>query len=153
MKKTRDYDNTFQTIKTKHKRLLIGIINDCFQKDYPMSAAIELLPARSQLVRENSEGQAEIEGRESDVVLKIENDYYLMEVQAYDDENMAIRIAEYIFLAARDYATGTEGEVTLNIPHFTVIYIKRRRIRRGIRRSRIISRTDRVSPIRKRMSF
>ncbi len=124
MKKTRDYDNTFQTIKTKHKRLLIGIINDCFQKDYPMNAAIELLPARNQLVKENSEGQAGIEDRESDVVLKIENDYYLMEVQAYDDENMAIRIAEYIFLTARDNAIGDEGKVTLNMPHFTVIYIK-----------------------------
>lgn len=124
MKKTRDYDNTFQTIKTKHKRLLIGIINDCFQKNYPMNTEVELLPTRSHLVNDNNAGKTELEDRESDVVLKIEGDYYLLEVQAYDDENMAIRIAEYIFLTARDRTSGEQGKVALNMPHFTVIYIK-----------------------------
>ena len=124
MKKTRDYDNTFQTIKKKHKRLLIAVINDCFQKQYPLDTDVELLPTRGPLVTEGEEGDAKIEDRDSDCVLRIGIDYYLVEVQAYDDENMAIRIAEYTFIAARDTATGNQGEVTLNIPHFTVIYIK-----------------------------
>ena len=124
MKKTRDYDNTFQTIKKKHKRLLIAVINDCFQKHYPLDTDVELLPTRGPLVMEGDEGDARIEDRDSDCVLRIGTDYYLVEVQAYDDENMAIRIAEYTFIAARDTAAGSQGEVTLNIPHFTVIYIK-----------------------------
>ena len=34
MKKTHDYDNTFQMLKTRHKRFMIAIINDCFGKNY-----------------------------------------------------------------------------------------------------------------------
>lgn len=37
---------------------------------------------------------------------------------------MAIRIAEYSFIATRDQALGSQEHVTLKIPHFTVIYIK-----------------------------
>ena len=100
------------------------MINDCFHKNYPMDAYVELLPTRSVLVSKGEEGAAKIDDRDSDCVLKIGNDYYLMEVQAYDDEHMAIRIAEYTFIAARDRALGSQEHVTLNIPHFTVIYIK-----------------------------
>ena len=50
MKRTRDYDSTFQTLKNRHKRLLIAVINDCFHKNYPMNAAVELLPTKSQLM-------------------------------------------------------------------------------------------------------
>ncbi len=141
MKKTRGYDNTFQTLKVKHKRLLIAVINDCFQKHYPQEAPVELLPNRSVLVSEGSKGVVDIEDRENDCVLKIGEDYYLVEVQTYDDENMAIRIAEYTFIFGRDYAQEQaerekvenkligqgypyQGRVTMHIPHFTVIYIK-----------------------------
>ncbi len=139
MKKTRDYDNTFQTLKVKHKRLLIAVINDCFQKHYPTDAPIELLSNRSFLMSKGGKGEADIEDRENDCVLRIGEDYYLVEVQTYDDENMAIRIAEYTFIFARDIAqqeqdnskkkrTGQgypyQRHVTMHIPHFTVIYIK-----------------------------
>ena len=124
MKKTRDYDNIFQTIKKKHKRLLIAIINNCFQKNYPENAGVEVLPTRSQLVNKGCNGESIIEDRDSDCVLRISDDYFLLEVQAYDDDSMAIRIAEYTFLAARDIAEQSQGTVMLNIPHFTVIYIK-----------------------------
>ena len=124
MKRTRDYDSTFQTLKNRHKRLLIAVINDCFHKNYPMNAAVELLPTKSQLMTKDENGKNKIIDRESDSILSIEGDYYLIEIQAYDDENMAIRIAEYTFLAARDTAQGDQSNVILNIPHFTVIYIK-----------------------------
>jgi len=65
MKKTRDYDNTFQTIKKKHKRLLIAVINDCFQKHYPLDTDVKLLPTRGPLVMEGEEGDARIEDRDS----------------------------------------------------------------------------------------
>lgn len=39
-KKTPDYDNVFKTMKVRHKRLFISVINDIFGKDYPMNMAI-----------------------------------------------------------------------------------------------------------------
>lgn len=33
-KRTSDYDNVFKTMKSKHKRLFISVINDIFWKNY-----------------------------------------------------------------------------------------------------------------------
>ena len=35
--------------------------------------------------------------------MKIGNEFYLLECQSYDDGSMAIRIAEYAFIVARQY--------------------------------------------------
>ena len=48
-KKTPDYDNVFKTMKFKHKRFFISVINDTFGKHYPMDAKIETLPSEGYL--------------------------------------------------------------------------------------------------------
>lgn len=40
-KKTPDYDNVFKTMKSKHKRLFISVINDVFGKEYPLDTKCE----------------------------------------------------------------------------------------------------------------
>lgn len=44
-KKTPDYDNVFKTMKSKHKRLFISVINDIFEKEYSLDIKIETLPS------------------------------------------------------------------------------------------------------------
>ncbi len=44
-KKTPDYDNVFKTMKSKHKRLFISVINDIFGKEYPLDTKVEVLPS------------------------------------------------------------------------------------------------------------
>lgn len=48
-KKTPDYDNVFKTMKSKHKRLFISVINDIFDKEYPLDAKVEVLPSEGYL--------------------------------------------------------------------------------------------------------
>jgi hypothetical protein len=43
----------------------------------------------------------------------------------YDDGSMAIRIAEYAFIVARQSATWDIGQAVIPMPHFSVIYVKR----------------------------
>lgn len=124
MKKTHDYDNTFKTMKQDHKRLFIAVINECFHKNYPMDCSIEVLPADLFFMEPDKENAAEITERDSDLILRIGNDYYILECQTYDDDSMAIRIAEYTFLTARNYALWDKGRAILDMPHFTVIYVK-----------------------------
>ena len=45
MKKTHDYDNVFKTMKMKHKRLFISVINDIFNRSYPTDVKMEVLPS------------------------------------------------------------------------------------------------------------
>jgi hypothetical protein len=125
-KKTPDYDNVFKTMKSKHKRLFISIINDTFGKNYPMDAKIETLPSEGYLSEgEKENGSKEIDEKISDFVIKIGNDVYLLECQSYDDGSMAIRIAEYAFIVARQFATWELGKATIPMPRFSVIYVKK----------------------------
>lgn len=125
-KKTHDYDNVFKTMKSKHKRLFISVINDIFKKNYPMDAKIETLSSEGYLTEnETSDGSKEMKEQISDFLIKIGNEIYLLECQSYDDGSMAIRIAEYAFIVARQFATWDIGHASIPMPRFSVIYIKK----------------------------
>ncbi len=125
-KKTHDYDNVFKTIKMKHKRLFISVINDVFGKDYPLDVKVDVLPSEGYLTEnETADGSKEIEEHISDFLIKIGSEVYLLECQSYDDDSMAIRIAEYAFIAARQFAAWDIGKATISMPRFTIIYVKR----------------------------
>ncbi|MDE6052608.1 MAG: hypothetical protein K2G55_02335 [Lachnospiraceae bacterium] len=126
MKKTPDYDNVFKTMKMKHKRLFISVINDTFGRHYPTNTEVEVLPSEGYLTEnETSDGSKEIEEQISDFLIKIEGEVYLLECQSYADGSMAIRIAEYAFIVARQFATWDIGHATIPMPRFSVIYVKR----------------------------
>ncbi|WP_300769382.1 hypothetical protein [uncultured Acetatifactor sp.] len=125
-KKTPDYDNVFKTMKMKHKRLFVSVINDVFGKDYPSDIKVEVLPSEGYLTEsETADGSKEIEEQISDFLIKIGSEVYLLECQSYDDGSMAIRIAEYAFIVARQFAKWDIGHATIPMPQFTVIYVKR----------------------------
>ena len=126
MKHTRDYDNVFKTMKHRHKRLFISVINETFGKDYPLDSEIEVLPSEGYLTEEETQtGEKNIEEQISDFLIKIGNDVFLLECQSYDDDSMAIRIAEYAFITARKFSKWSIGEAIIPMPHFSVIYVKR----------------------------
>ena len=125
-KKTPDYDNVFKTMKSKHKRLFISVINDVFEKEYPLDTKVEILPSEGYLTEsETADGSKEIEEQISDFLIKIGSEVYVLECQSYDDGSMAIRIAEYAFIVARQFATWDIGHATIPMPRFSVIYVKR----------------------------
>ena len=126
MKKTPDYDNVFKTMKMKHKRLFISVINDIFHRNYPTNAKVEVLPSEGYITEnETEDGSRKIEEQISDFLIRIGGEIYLLECQSYDDGSMAIRIAEYAFIVARQSATLDIGHATIPMPQFSVIYIKK----------------------------
>lgn len=125
-KKTPDYDNVFKTMKMKHKRLFISVINDIFKRDYPTDIKIEVLPSEGYLTEsETADGRKEIREQISDFLIRIRDEIYLLECQSYDDGSMAIRMAEYAFIVARQFASWDIGHVDIPMPQFAVIYVKR----------------------------
>ena len=129
MKQSHDYDATFQSLKSRHQRLFIAVINECFGKHYPLDSKVTTLPSRSTFHNpEKADSEGNLEERESDFLLCVCGDYYLLECQTYDDGSMSLRLAEYTFLAARSIAQNTgmyeQGYISLPLPHFTVIYVK-----------------------------
>lgn len=125
-KNTPDYDNVFKTMKMKHKRLFVPVINDIFGRDYPMNVRVDILPSEGYLTESEAEdGGREIEEQISDFLIRIGSEVYLLECQSYDDGSMAIRIAEYAFIVARQSAVWDIGHATIPMPAFSIIYVKR----------------------------
>ncbi len=125
-KKTPDYDNVFKTMKMKHKRLFVPVINDVFKRNYPKDVKVDILSSEGYLTEtETADGSKEIEEQISDFLIKIENEIYLLECQSYDDGSMAIRIAEYAFIVARQFASWDIGHANVPMPRFSIIYVKR----------------------------
>ena len=123
-KNDRDYDNVFKTLKVRDTRLFIPVINDIFGKNYPVDSPVALLTSEGQLVTVGPEGEAEINNRETDMLLSVCGDLYILECQSYDDSNMAIRIAEYGFISALNTSDINDDRVVLKLPEYAVIYVK-----------------------------
>lgn len=102
------------------------MINDTFGKNYAMDTKVDILPSEGYLTEsETIDGSKDIEEQISDFVIKIEKEVYLLECQSYDDGSMAIRIAEYAFIVARQFAVWDIGHATIPMPRFAIIYVKR----------------------------
>ena len=105
---------------SKHE-IELAVINKTFHKNYPLDTIPIVLPTDSYIENPDTD---KTEKRESDLLISICGDMYLLECQSYEDGSMAIRIAEYAFLSARDHATWENGRVILKIPAYTVVYVK-----------------------------
>ena len=113
-------------MKMKHKRLFVPVINDVFGRDYPKDVKVDILSSEGYLTEtETADGSKDIEEQISDFLIRIENEIYLLECQSYDDGSMAIRIAEYAFIVARQFAVWDIGHATIPMPRFSIIYVKR----------------------------
>ena len=125
MKNTHDYDSTFKTLKNRHTRLFIAVINLAFQKNYPLNAEVRIISSEGAFIDEaKPDDKSKVEMRENDFLISINDDYYMIEAQSYDDNEMALRIAEYTFLAARSVAVYDQGHIIMPMPNYTIIYIK-----------------------------
>lgn len=91
-----------------------------------MDAKVEALASEGYLTEsETADGSRKIEEQISDFLMKIGNEVYLLECQTYDDGSMAVRIAEYAFIVARQFARWDIGHAVIPMPKFSVIYVKR----------------------------
>ncbi len=87
---------------------------------------MDVLPSEGYLTEsESPDGNREIEEQISDFLMKIGSENYLLECQSYDDGSMAIRIAEYAFLVARQFAIWDIGHAMIPMPRFSIIYVKK----------------------------
>ena len=106
--------------------MFVPVINDVFGRDYPKDVKVDILSSEGYLTEtETADGSKDIEEQISDFLIRIENEIYLLECQSYDDGSMAIRIAEYAFIVARQFAVWDIGHATIPMPRFSVIYVKR----------------------------
>lgn len=115
MKDNTIFDDVFRTMIEKMTFLIVPLINEVFHTSYPMDVKITQLRNEYQL--EN--GKIITDSR-----LLIEGRIYHIECQSTDDLTMAVRMVEYDFVTAVEFAHKQGRRYQLEFPHSFVLYLR-----------------------------
>ena len=114
------FDDVFRTIAQKMPSLLIPLINEVFQTNYPEDIHFQ------QLRNEHYEKLGKII---TDSILQIEDHTYHLECQSSLDGRMVIRMFEYDFSIALELAQKNNETFEIEFPQSCVLYIRNHRKR------------------------
>ena len=114
------FDDVFRTIAQKMPYLLIPLINEVFQTNYPEDIHFQ------QLRNEHYEKLGKII---TDSILQIEDHTYHLECQSSLDGRMVIRMFEYDFSIALELAQKNNETFEIEFPQSCVLYIRNHRKR------------------------
>ena len=113
---SKPFDMVFRTMAEKMPELLIPLINEAFQADYPLN---------SEVIQLRNEPQKETSGIITDSLIRIRDTVYHIECQSINDTTMAIRMFEYDFMIAVENAVASkDGAYNVTIPKSCVLYVR-----------------------------
>ena len=112
------FDDVFRTIAQKMPSLLIPLINEVFQTNYPEDIHFQ------QLRNDHYEKLGKII---TDSILQIEDRTYHLECQSSLDGRMVIRMFEYDFSIALELAQKNNETFEIEFPQSCVLYIRNHR--------------------------
>ena len=109
------FDDVFRTMLEKMPQLIIPLINEVFGTDYP--GDISIVQRRNEYYTRNG---AII----TDSHLFIADKIYHIECQSTSDSTMVIRMIEYDFAAALEFAEKENGKYRIYFPQSCVLYLR-----------------------------
>jgi len=109
------FDDVFKTIIERMPKLVIPLVNEIFKKSYLYDEKVTNI---------STEHHTEDKKIISDSVLEIKKCFYHIECQSSPDSTMSIRMIEYDFGIALDYAVNVDGEYEMKFPKSAVIYLR-----------------------------
>ncbi len=109
------FDDVFRTMVEKIPRLVIPLINEVFHTSYPKDVEI------TQLRNEHQQADGEII---TDSCLLIGKKMYHIECQSTDDTTMAVRMIEYDFAIAIEYAAKQGRRYEIEFPRSCVLFLR-----------------------------
>ncbi len=109
------FDDVFRTMLEKMPELVIPLINEVFGTEYPEDISI---------IQKRNEHETKSGEIITDSHLFIGNRVYHIECQSTGDPAMVIRMVEYDFATALEYAQRENGKVRIYFPHSCVLYLR-----------------------------
>ena len=109
------FDDVFRTMMEKMTFLVVPLINDVFHTSYP--ADVEIVQLRNEYQR--VDGEIITDSR-----LLIGNRIYHIECQSTDDTTMAVRMIEYDFATAVEFAEKKGRRYRLEFTRSCVLYLR-----------------------------
>lgn len=121
------YDNAFLSECAWHKRLLIPLINEIFNKNIPENTIIEHL-SNEQFWQGVNKGKNEtIIKRITDALIRVEKKSYHFECESKNDGEILIRIGEYDMQIAAVDAKYENYSLNMELPETAVVFLKNHR--------------------------
>ena len=112
------FDDVFRTMMEKMTFLVVPLINDVFHTSYP--ADVEIVQLRNEYQR--VDGEIITDSR-----LLIGNRIYHMECQSTEDSTMILRMIEYDFATAVEFARKQGRRYRMEFPRSCVLYLRNSR--------------------------
>ncbi|MGN8888779.1 hypothetical protein [Blautia sp. HCP28S3_G10] len=109
------FDDVFRTMIEKMPELVIPLINEVFGTNYPMDIPI---------MQQRNEHQTKDGEIITDSNLCIGNLIYHIECQSTSNSTMIIRMVQYDFSIAMDYAEKRDGKYYMEFPQSCVLYLR-----------------------------
>lgn len=109
------FDDVFRTMVEKIPWLVIPLINEVFHTSYPEDVEI------TQLRNEHQQADGEVI---TDSCLLIGKKMYHIECQSTDDTTMAVRMIEYDFAIAIEYAAKQGRRYEIEFPRSCVLFLR-----------------------------
>ncbi|MHC6204107.1 hypothetical protein ACYULU_13055, partial [Breznakiellaceae bacterium SP9] len=110
-------------LKEAGSTAIVHFINGLFGKDYHPDSSVTFAATESIAIPQSNQSQ-KLEKIQSDMVLIVAGDAFLIEAQIDDDETIALRAFQYGFAHARQTKTISKDEtlITLLMPEAQIIY-------------------------------
>ncbi|GHU49308.1 hypothetical protein FACS1894200_07810 [Spirochaetia bacterium] len=110
-------------LKEASPSAVVHFINGLFGKDYPPDSSVTFAATESIAIPQPNKPQ-KLEKIQSDIILIVAGDDFLVEAQIDDDETIALRVFQYGFAHARRTKTISEDEtlIPLLMPEARIIY-------------------------------
>ena len=98
---------------------LIQFINHMFSKNFSVKSEVKRLSTES--------NTTDLKQKRCDYLVRIEDEMFLIEIQSYDDDEMAIRIFDYGFRGAEIHGKiiAADGIYEFNFPQPAVFYLRK----------------------------
>ena len=108
-----------RTLQSLKDDVIINFINITFSKNFDSNAKVIRMATESY--------NAEIKQKRCDYFININNEMFLIEIQSYDDNEMAVRIFDYGVRGAILHSKNNTGEdiVDLNLAEPAVFYLRK----------------------------
>ena len=109
------FDSVFRTMIEKTPELVIPLINEAFDRDFPLDEPFE-----------QYRNEHETPGKRiiTDSFFKVRGLYYHIECQSTEDATMAIRMIEYDFAIALEMAIKGGAPYKMRFPESCVLYLR-----------------------------
>ena len=119
-----EYDNAFRTMEMDCPNLLIPVVNEAFQQNYPIHAKVRILPNEQMITTPEDAQMVRITDSNFMIIEKAKVRYHIECESNPNNEELLVRMYQYDTQIALDDSAIEDGILLVSLPKSAVIYLR-----------------------------